>query len=119
MISVTVHNKNELKSALGSSADEIVVENQELAKQLRAVKLLRKAGPLAIGVVVAAIPLIPFTGGASLAVGLYGFVGASAASATGGVVALLVAIGGVVLIGLLTDWEEVEIAGVFKLKRKR
>ncbi|MBE9155014.1 hypothetical protein [Cyanobium sp. LEGE 06113] len=116
---MTVRNKNELKSALSSSADEIVIENQKLVKQLRAIKLLRKAGPLAIGIVIAAIPLLTFTGGVSLPATLLGFMGASALPVSSSVVGLTVAIGGIVLIGILTDWEEVEIAGVFKLRRKR
>ncbi|MDY4283092.1 MULTISPECIES: hypothetical protein [Xanthomonas] len=118
MVGVTIHNKEELKAALSGSADEIVVQDQNLIKHLRAIRRLRKAGPLAIGAVVAAIPLIPFTGGASLPVTLFGFLGMSAIPVTAGIAGLAVAISGVVLIGLLTDWEEVEMAGVFKLKRK-
>lgn len=118
MTTVTVRNKDELKAALSGNAQEIVIQNSKLIKQLRAIRRLRKAGPLAIGAVIAAIPLIPLTGGASLPTALVGFMGASAAPVTASVVGLVIAIGGILLIAVLTDWEEVEIGGVFKLKRK-
>jgi hypothetical protein len=116
MKTVIVRNKDELKTALKSDADEIVIESNELINQLRAIKTLRKAGPIAIGVIVAAIPLIPVTGGGSMVAA------AAAAGATTsgvGIVALCIAIGGILVIGIFTDWEEVEIAGIFKLKRKQ
>ena len=113
MKTAIVKNKAELKTALKSDVDEIFIESDELVQQLRSIKTLRKAGPIAVGIVVAAIPLIPLTGGGSMV----------AAVATTGVstsiLALCIAIGGVVVIGIFTDWEEVEIPGVFKLKRKQ
>lgn len=115
---VIVRNKDELKCALQGEAEEIIVADEKLVKYLRAVRRLRKAGPVAIGLVVAAIPLIPVTGGASLPVALAGVMGAPAFSVSASIMGLALAIGGIVLIGLLTDWEEVEVAGVFKLKRK-
>ncbi len=118
MKSVVVRNKSELKKALKSEVDEIVVENEQLEKQLRSVRLIRKAGPMAIGAIVVAIPFIPFTGGASVPAAMVGVMGTSGAVASTGLIGLVIAIGGVVVIGILTDWEEVEVAGVFKLKRK-
>ncbi|OOE57836.1 hypothetical protein BZG13_08765 [Salinivibrio sp. ML323] len=119
MKSVTVRDKKELKKALKSDVDEIVIENHSLEKNLKSVALIRKAGPYAIAAIVAAIPFIPFTGGASVPATMVSFMGASGAAASTGVISLVAAIGGVVVIGIFTDWEEVEIAGVFKLKRKR
>lgn len=113
MKTVVAKNKAELKTALKSDADEILIEGDELVQQLRRIKTLRKAGPIAVGIIVAAIPLVPLTGGGSMV---------AAAAATGvstSVLTLCIAIGGVVVIGIFTDWEEVEIAGVFKLKRKQ
>ena len=63
---IVVKSSSELKSALHKNADEIIIEDEKLIQQLRVVGYLRKAGPIAIGIVIAAIPLIPFTGGASL-----------------------------------------------------
>ncbi|NVZ09855.1 hypothetical protein HW932_11345 [Allochromatium humboldtianum] len=118
MKSVIVRNKDALKAALQGDAAEIVVDDARLIKQLRAIRRLRKAGPIAIGVVIAAIPLIPVTGGASLPVGMVGVMGASAFPVSASVIGLSIAIGGIIVIGILTDWEEVEVAGVFKLRRK-
>lgn len=118
MDTVTVRNKEDLKNALSSNATEIIVDDGKLVKQLRAIKLLRKAGPIAIGAVVAAIPLVPITGGASLPATIVGFVGVSGFGASASILGLTIAIGGIYVIGVFTNWEEVELAGVFKLKRK-
>ena len=118
MKSITVHNKDELKAALKGDATEIVVSNPELVKQLRAIRLLRKAGPVAIGAVIAAIPLIPVTGGGSLAMTTAGLMGTAGIGVSTSLIGLSIAIGGMVVIGIFTDWEEVELFGVFKLKRK-
>jgi 4-hydroxybenzoate polyprenyltransferase len=71
----------------------------------------------------AAIPLIPATGGGSLfAVAAFsgGLATAGTVSGVSGmaIAAMCVAIGGIVVIGIFTDFEEVEINGIFKLKRK-
>jgi hypothetical protein len=116
MKTIVVRNKDELTTALKSDADEIVIDSNELVKQLRAIKTLRKAGPIAIGVIVAAIPLIPVTGGGSLVAAA---AAAGAATSGVGIGALCIAIGGILVIGIFTDWEEVELAGIFKLKRKQ
>lgn len=116
---IVVKSSSELKSALHKNADEIIIEDEKLIQQLRVVGYLRKAGPIAIGIVIAAIPLIPFTGGASLPLALTSVLGASALPVSAGIVGLCIAIGGIVVISILTDWEEVEVAGVFKLKRKK
>lgn len=119
MKTVIVRTKEELQEALKSNADEIQIENATLIKQLRAINKLRLAGPIAIGAVIAAIPLIPVTGGASLPATLFAFVGTSALTVSSGILGLCIAIGGVVVISIFTDWEEVEVAGVFKMKRKK
>lgn len=111
---VTVHSKAELKTALAAKVDEIIVADAELTKQLKALRMARNAGPVAIGALIAAIPLIPFTGGTSIPIAV-GFVGGGAGAAIAG---LAVAIGGALLIGILTDWEEVELNGLVKLKRR-
>jgi hypothetical protein len=119
MKSVIVRNKDALKSALKGDATEIVVDDAKLIKQLSAIRRLRKIGPIAIGIVIAGIALIPVTGGASLPVGLSRVMGARAAiPVSANIVGLSIAIGGTIVIGILTDWEEVEVAGVFKLRRK-
>jgi len=119
MTTVIVRTKEELKAALNSNVIEIQIDNPELVKQLKSLRQLRLAGPLAIGSVIAAIPLMPVTGGASLPAAMVGFLGTSAFVVASGISALCIAIGGIVVIGILTDWEEVELIGVFKLKRKR
>lgn len=118
MKSVVVRDKKQLKHAIKSDVDEIVIESASLEKQLRSVGLIKKAGPYAIAAIVAAIPLIPFTGGTSVPIAMSGVMGASGAIASTSIIGLVIAIGGVVVISIFTDWEEVEIAGVFKLKRK-
>ena len=119
MKSITVKNQEELKAALLEKPDEIIIENIDLITKLRAISLIRKAGPVAIAAIAAAIPLIPFTGGASVPSALVGFMGISAASTSAGLLALCIAIGGIVVIGIFTDWEEVEVGNVFTLRRKK
>jgi hypothetical protein len=123
MKTVLVTSTQELKDALKGNASEILIKDEKLAGQLRLIRRLVKASPLAIGAVIASIALIPATGGTSAAVTAMYVTGAGAAaggtSAAGiGIGALCVAIGGTVLIALFTDWEHVEIGGILKLKRK-
>ena len=127
MTTVVVKNKEELKAALQGTATEIIVDDAKLATQLRTIRRLRKAGPLVIGGVIASIALIPVTGGTSAAAGVAALSGAATAGVAGtsvgafsgfGLAGLCVAIGGTVVIGMLTDWDQVEIFGVVKLKRK-
>jgi hypothetical protein len=118
MKSVVVTNKTELEQAFKSDVDEIIIENESLETQLRAVGVIRKAGPIAIAALVAAIPFILFTGGTSVPIAMAGVMGASGAVVSTSIIGLVVAIGGIVVISVFTDWEEVSILGVFTLKRK-
>lgn len=125
MKTVLVTSTQELKDALKGNASEILIKDEKLAGQLRLIRRLVKASPLAIGAVIASIALIPATGGTSAAVTAMYVTGAGAGAAAGGtsaagigIGALCVAIGGTVLIALFTDWEHVEIGGILKLKRK-
>lgn len=118
MKTVVARNKAELKAALKSDASEIVIEDAKLAKDVRAIRRLRKAGSVAIAAAIVAIPLIPLTGGASVPTVMAGFLGTAAVPVSMSLVGLTLAIGGTVLIAWLTDWDEVEVAGVLKLKRR-
>lgn len=68
MTTVTVDTKAQLKQAMASYTSCIVVKDPLLCQQLNAVRLLKKAGPWVLASIVAALPLIPATGGASLKV---------------------------------------------------
>lgn len=115
-MSVEVRTTQELKAAMSSGANEIVVLDEKLAAQLKAVKYIKSLGPPAVAAVVAAIPLVVATGGA----GGVAFAAAApgAAWATSTIVALCIAIGGAIAISLFTDWEYVELPIGIKLKRK-
>ncbi|KJY93928.1 hypothetical protein [Pseudoalteromonas ruthenica] len=113
---VTASNKEELKEAINSDATEIIIDDASLAKKLKAIKVIKQAGPLAVGAILVAIPLIPVTGGASVpTAAFFSSAGTSVAATT--IAGLVIAIGGTVVISLFTDWEQVELNGVFKLKR--
>jgi hypothetical protein len=124
MKTVVVKTKDELKIALKGDASEIIVEDDNLIKQLRVIQRVRRAGPFVVGGIIASLALIPATGGISAAptsIFVSALVaGASAETAGAGlsITGLCVAIGGVIAISLLTDWEEVSVPGAFKLKRK-
>lgn len=116
-MSVEVHTTKQLQAAMNSGVNEIVVLDEKLATQLKAVKYIKSLGPLAVAAVVAAIPLVVGTGGIggiALAAAVPG-----AAWATSAIIALCIAIGGTVAIALFTDWEYVELPGGIKLKRKK
>lgn len=116
-MAIEVNNAQELKKAISGGADEIVVLDEKLVKQLMAVKYIKSLGPLAVAGIVAAIPFVAATGG----VGGFALAAAvpGAAWATSAIVALCIAIGGTIAIALLTDWEYVELPLGIKLKRKR
>jgi len=116
-MAVEVRNAEELKAAMNAGADEIVVLEGSLATQLKAVKYIKSLGPIAVAGVIAAIPMVIGTGGIG-AVGLAA-VAPGAAWATSAIVALCIAIGGTIAIGLFTDWEYVQLPFGIKLERKR
>lgn len=115
-MAIEVHSKGELKVAMEKEVDEIVVLDISLAKQLKAVKYIQDLGPVAVGAVIAAIPLIVSTGGLRISSVVAAAPGA--ASATYAIVALIVAIGGTIAISLFTDWEYVDLPMGIKLRRK-
>jgi len=111
-----VRTVEDLRNAINSGASEIIVIDEKLANQLKAVKYVRSLGPLVVASVVAAIPFVVATGGiggAALAAAVPG-----AAWATSSIIALCIAIGGVIAISLFTDWEYVEMPFGIKLKRR-
>lgn len=123
-MSLEINSIEELKAAMNSNEDEIVCYNTDLVKKLKAVKLAKTWGPVAVAGIIAAIPLIIATGplGATVAMGTSYFAApasASAGVATSTIVALVVAIGGVIAISLFTDWDYVELPGGIKMKRKK
>lgn len=115
-MSVEVRTIEELKAAINGGANEIVILDEKLTAQLKAVKYIKSLGPITVAVVVAAVPLVVGTGGVggvALAAAAPG-----AAWATSAIVALCIAIGGTIAIALFTDWEYVELPFGIKLKRK-
>jgi len=115
-MSIEVNSIDELKSAIDSGADEIISYDDDVVKKLKAVKLARSWGPSAVAGIIAAVPLVLTTG--PVGAGLVAAVAPSAGVATSTIVALIVAIGGVIAINLFTDWDYVEIPGGIKMKRK-
>jgi hypothetical protein len=127
MEAVVVTNKQELRHAVSSGADEIIIANDDLIKHLKLIRKLRMTAPLVVSSLLAAIALGSATGSqggalksAHCATG-DAFKGAATVfSNVSGmtIAAMVVALGGIVVVSLFTDFEEIEIAGIFKLKRK-
>ena len=115
-MTLEVRTVEELKAAINQGAREIVVLDEQLATQLKAVKYVTSLGPVVVASVVSSIPIVVATGGlggAALAAAVPG-----AAWATSAIIALCIAIGGVIAISLFTDWEYVEMPFGIKLKRR-
>jgi hypothetical protein len=114
---VKVHTTEQLKAAIKSGANDILVENEKLVAQLKAINYIKSKGSIAVAAVVAAIPFVVGTGG----VGGLGIAAAApgAVWATSAIIALVVATGAVIAISLFTDWEYVELPGGIKLKRRK
>ena len=121
-----VRNMDELKKAIESKVEEIVSYNEEVVSKLKTIQNLKTYGPAAIGVVVAAIPIIVSTGGlgVGLASGLLSFAAPSAGSAISIampiIIGLVAAVGAAIVISLFTDWEYFEAGrNGIKMKRKK
>ncbi|MGR5514122.1 hypothetical protein ACPV5H_01975 [Vibrio harveyi] len=114
---VEVKSVNELKNAVNSGASEIVTYNEDLVRKLKAVKVAKSWGPVAVGGIIAAIPLVVTTG----PVGTAAMAAAAPAASvtTGTIVALVVAIGGTIAINLFTDWDYVELPLGIKMERRK
>lgn len=112
MVTTTVHSKAQLKAALATSANSILVNDPALCRQLNAVRAMKQGGPWVLAAVLAAIPLVPVTGGTSLKVAL-----ASIAAKTGVPISALVAIGGAIMLSILTDWKIIQIGTWVRLER--
>jgi hypothetical protein len=112
-----VSSINELKVAMKSGPQEIITHDNDLVKKLKAVKLAKSWGPVAVGGIIAAVPLVLATG--PIGAGAVAAVAPSAGVATSAIVALIMAVGGTIAISLFSDWEYVEIGpGGIKMKRK-
>lgn len=113
---IEVRNSSELKAAMDNGALEILVTDKGLAKRLKAVRAIKRMGPVAIGGAIAAIPLIVSTGGAG---GVAIAALAPSSAWTGAAIAgLAVAFGGTIAIGLFTDWDYVELPMGIKMARR-
>ncbi|MEJ5033688.1 hypothetical protein WH243_03140 [Acinetobacter sp. MYb177] len=112
-----VDNAKELKQAIQSQELEIIINDEKLITQIKALNYVLKLGPFAVAGLIAAIPLIATTG--PLGAMAVTAIAPTAAISTSAIVALVVAIGGTIAISLLTDWEIVELPMGIKLKRKQ
>jgi len=119
-MSIEVNSVEELKAAIDSGETEITSYDDEVVKKLKAVKLAKSWGPAAVAAIIAAIPLVISTGPVGVAATSAAISAAAPSTgvATSTIVALVVAIGGVIAISLFTDWEYVELPGGIKMKRK-
>ena len=120
-MSIEVSSVSELKEAIEAGENEIVSYNEDVVNKLKAIKLAKSWGPVALATIVAAIPFVIASGGGlgSGAVNAVRFVAPSAGVATSTIVALVIVIGGTIAISLFSDWEYVEIsAGGIKMSRK-
>lgn len=117
MKTIVVKSEGDLKKAINSDANEIIIENAELAQKLKVIAQIKRKGPYFLAAVLAAIPLIPVTGGGSL-LALNFVAGGSAVGISSVVIFMVTATSCITVISLLTDWEIVEIFGIFKLERK-
>ena len=115
-MAIEVNSIDELKSAINSGANEIISYDSDVVKKLKAVKLAKSWVPVAVAGIIAAVPLVLTTG--PIGAGLVAAAAPSAGVATSTIVALIVAIGGVIAINLFTDWDYVELPGGIKMKRK-
>lgn len=116
-MSLEVRTMEELKIALASDVAEIVSYDDDVVSKLKAVKLAQSWGPIAIAAIVAAVPLVLTTGPAGA--GLIAAAAPSAGVAVSTIVALIIAIGGVIAVNLFTDWDYVELPGGIKMERKK
>lgn len=118
MSAVIVHTKEQLKAAIDSGAAHILVKDEDLAKRLWAIQLIKKRGPIAVAGVIAAIPVIVATGGigaAPLAV----ILGAAGVAALPSIAWIAAICGAVILMSLFSDWELVKVGGFLELKRNQ
>ena len=115
-MSIEVNSIEELKSAMNSGEAEIISFESDVVTKLKAVKLAKSWGPVAIAGIIAAVPLVLTTG--PVGVGLVAAAAPTAGIATSTIVALIIGIGGVIAINLFTDWDYVELPGGIKMERK-
>jgi len=116
MNNINVSTKSELESAKNSGYKEIIVVG-ELAGQLKKGKSIAMAGVATIGVLVAALAAMPFTGGLSV-VGV-----APVAALTGLEIAGIIAaatVGIALIVAVFRDYEEISYEdGKLVLRRRR
>ena len=115
-MSIEVNSIEELKSAIDSGENEIISYDSNVVTKLKAVKVAKSWGPIAIAGIIAAVPLVITTG--PIGAGLVAAAAPSAGVVTSTIVALIIAIGGIIAISLFTDWDYVELPGGIKMKRK-
>ena len=115
---VEVKTKSELQAAMKSNVSEIIVRDEALLKHLRTIRTVKRFGPLAVGVVVAAVGAAVPTGGMSV-VGLTAAAAVVPGVGVSALTTLCLTLGATLVIALFTDWEEIELPGGIKLKRKQ
>ncbi|WP_406018182.1 hypothetical protein [Succinivibrio sp.] len=98
---ITVTTKEQLRDAKEQGYKRIIVQG-ELAQNLIKAQKIKTLGPVAMGILVAALAAIPFTGGLS-AVAALPIAAATGLSTT--VIIAIIAVGGIALIvALLNDY---------------
>ena len=114
---VTVYTKEELERALKAKEHEIIIKGELVTQINKKIKAKKRVRAGAIGVGLASLIAVPFTGGTSLV----GF-GAAAVALTGGEIIAIIAIlcgFGIALAGILKGYDVVEFdKGIVRLRKK-
>lgn len=116
-MTVVVKSITELKQAINSGANEIVCYDSQVTTKLKAIKLAKTWGPAAVAGIIVAVPLVITTG--PVGAGVVSALAPSATVATSTIIAMIIAVGGVIAISLFSDWDYVEIPGGIKMKKHK
>lgn len=123
MSQVVVTTKEQLKRAVQSKEEDILIQGDVL-KYYKAASKLKTVGKISLAIAVAGVVAVPFTGGLST-IGTMGVVAAAASSvslSTTALITFIVFMGVGLLFAIFSDYEEIETeAGIkgIKLKLKR
>lgn len=123
MSQVVVTTKEQLKRAVKNKEEDILIQGDVL-KYYKAASKLKTVGKFSLGIAIAGVAAVPFTGGLS-SIGTMGVVAAAATSAslsTTALITFIVFMGVGLLFAIFNDYEEIEteagLRGV-KLKLKK
>ena len=114
MSSKTVKTEAELKKAVESGVNEIIITNPELIEKVHRLKQVKNVSVVAltsaVGLLLAAAATAPFTGGISLAVATPIALATGLSATTIVALASLIVLGVLALVAIINEYEEIEIS---------